>query len=288
MTRHAFPVTIIEWTGKCKGDKPIKAAYIGIDFLFPALPALAENGCVIMKIFSCETDNVTEFNTRVCGYAREHGIPLQLERIRLRDLEELKEQGCELLLCAGYYYRIPVLEGLRMVNIHPSLLPVGRGAWPMAVTILRGLRESGVTMHRLVEQMDAGDILLRRRVEVAPDENQETLMDKQRALLPEMVRELCADLEGLWENAKPQDETVAEYWPCPAEKDWTITDRTDGDTAERILRAFYGYEVIYETGGEKWELIRALMKDRAEENARCFPFGGRVICAVKARKLKEQ
>ena len=105
----------------------MKAAYIGIDFLFPALPALAGCGCEIMKIFSCETDNVTEFNTRVCGYAREHGIPLQLERIRKSDLEELAGQGCELVVCAGYYYKIPVPEGMRIVNIHPSYLPSGRG-----------------------------------------------------------------------------------------------------------------------------------------------------------------
>ena len=264
----------------------MKAAYIGIDFLFPALPALAESGWEIMKIFSCETDNVTEFNTQVCGYAREHGIPLQLDRIRREDLEELAGQGCGMVICAGYYYRIPIVQGLRMVNIHPSFLPLGRGAWPMAVTILRGLTESGVTIHKMVEELDAGDILLQRRIALEPDENQESLMDKQRGLLPGMIRELCADPDTLWNNAESQDETAAEYWPCPTEADWTITDGMDEDDVERVLRAFYGYEVIYETQGEKWELIRALLKDSEEENAVCFPFGRRVICAMKARKLQ--
>ena len=264
----------------------MKAAYIGIDFLFPALPALAGCGCEIMKIFSCETDNVTEFNTRVCGYAREHGIPLQLERIRKSNLEELAGQGCELVVCAGYYYKIPVPEGMRIVNIHPSYLPSGRGAWPMAVTILRGLTESGVTIHKMTNELDAGDILLQRKIIVEPDENQETLMEKQRSVLPEMIRELCADPEGVWNNAAAQDETAAEYWPCPTEEDWTITDGMDEDCVERVLRAFYSYEVIYKTKGEKWELIRALLKDTEEENAVCFPFGRRVICAMKARKLQ--
>ena len=264
----------------------MKAAYIGIDFLFPALPALAGCGCEIMKIFSCETDNVTEFNIQVCGYAREHGIPLQLDRIRKSDLEELAGQGCELVVCAGYYYKIPVPEGMRIVNIHPSYLPSGRGAWPMAVTILRGLTESGVTIHKMTNELDAGDILLQRKIIVEPDENQETLMEKQRSVLPEMIRELCADPEGMWNNAAVQDETAAEYWPCPTEEDWTITDGMDEDCVERVLRAFYSYEVIYETKGEKWELIRALLKDTEEENTICFPFGSRVICAMKARKLQ--
>ena len=114
----------------------------------------------------------------------------------------------------------------------------------------------------------------------------ETLMEKQRSVLPEMIRELCADPEGMWNNAAAQDETAAEYWPCPTEEDWTITDGMDEDCVERVLRAFYGYEVIYKTKGEKWELIRALLKDTEEENAVCFPFGRRVICAMKARKLQ--
>lgn len=41
-------------------------AYVGIDALYPALPALAEAGCEIGWVFSCETDNVTEFNLQVC------------------------------------------------------------------------------------------------------------------------------------------------------------------------------------------------------------------------------
>jgi methionyl-tRNA formyltransferase len=175
---------------------------------------------------------------------------------------------------------------MRIVNIHPSYLPSGRGAWPMAVTILRGLTESGVTIHKMTNELDAGDILLQRKIIVEPDENQETLMEKQRGVLPEMIRERGAEPEGMWNNAAAQDETAAEYWPCPTEEDWTITDGMDEDCVERVLRAFYGYEVIYKTKEEKWELIRALLKDTEEENAVCFPFGHRVICAMKARKLQ--
>ena len=43
----------------------MKAAYVGIDLLYPALPALADTGCEILRVFTCETDNVTEFNTQV-------------------------------------------------------------------------------------------------------------------------------------------------------------------------------------------------------------------------------
>ncbi|MCD8364299.1 MAG: hypothetical protein LUC83_00485, partial [Clostridiales bacterium] len=118
-----------------------KIAYIGIDLLYPALPALLEAGCELLEVITCETDNVTEFNRRVCDFAKKEGIPLFIGRITAERLRRLRRRGCEAVICGGYYYRVPIVENLKMVNIHPSLLPVGRGAWPMPVTILRGLRE---------------------------------------------------------------------------------------------------------------------------------------------------
>ena len=260
----------------------MKAAYVGIDFLYPALPALAEI-CEILKIFTCRTDNVTEFNTQVTAYARDHGVPLQTERVRLSDLEDLAAAGCELLLCSGYYYKLPILPGLPMVNIHPSLLPEGRGAWPMAVTILRGLTRSGVTLHKMAEGFDEGDILLQQAIAVDPEETHKSLTDKQRALLPGLVRDLCADLPGLWAAARPQG--AGDYWPCPTERDWTIGPDTDLETADKVLRAFYTYELIYDDGADRWELIDGLLYDGPQPGMLAFPFRGKTICARRARRL---
>ena len=263
----------------------MKAAYAGIDLLYPALPALADAGCEIIRVFTCETDNLTEFNTRVCGFARKRGIPLQSTRMTEADLNMLVSQGCDLFLCGGYYFRLPVRDDLYMVNIHPSPLPVGRGAWPMPVTILRGLRESGVTMHRITAALDEGDILLSQRIRVASDENLYTLTEKICAMVPDMVRKLIADLPSLWEHATPQDRSRAEYWPCPKVRDWTVRADMSPAEADRILRAFYGYEVIYEHGAERWELIRAYLSDEPETDCFSLPFGDKTICAGRARRI---
>ena len=55
--------------------------------------------------------------------------------------------------------------------------------------------------------------------------------------------------------------------------------------ADRILRAFYGYEVILEQDGERWELIGARLSDGPREGMRCFPFGEKTICTRQARRL---
>lgn len=264
----------------------IKAAYVGIDLLYPALPALAEAGCEILRVFTCETDNVTEFNTDVCSFAREHGIPLQTRRMIQSDLDDLIDLGCGLVLCGGYYYRLPVRPELYMVNIHPALLPVGRGAWPMPVTLLRGLTQSGVTFHKITPALDEGEILLQECIPVAPDEDLQGLMKKQRALLPGMVKKLVRELPELWNTATPQDPSKAEYWPCPVQADWTVREDMAPADADRILRAFYGYEVLYErSDGERRELIWARLADAPEPGSFTFPCGGKYVCAKRARSV---
>ena len=263
----------------------MKAAYAGIDLLFPALPALAEAGCEIVRVFTCETDNVTEFNTQVCDYALSRGIPLQTTRVTPADLEALAAQGCELLLCGGYYFRLPVRRDLYMVNIHPALLPVGRGAWPMPVTILRGHAWSGVTFHKITPGMDEDDVLLQRRVPVAPDDDLQTLTERLRAPLRGMVGELIHSLPELWQSAVPQDAALAEYWPCPQEPDWTVREGMPPSDIDRILRAFYGYEVLYDRGDERWELIGARLAGAPEAGWFSLPCGDRFINAKRARRI---
>lgn len=227
-------------------DINMKAAFVGIDILHPVLTSLYETGCEIMKIFSCRTDNVTEFNTKTVSFAKEHDIPLQLDRITQDDLFDLVAMGCDFVLVGGYYYVIPVIEELRIVNTHPAFLPIGRGAWPMPLTILKGLTESGITMHRMTRGLDEGAIILQEKIPVYPKEDTLiTLTRRQNQMIPAMVRRLVSDFDNLWDNAIPQDESIAEYWEMPGESDYTVTDHMTYDRADLILRAFKGYECFY-------------------------------------------
>ena len=99
----------------------MKIAYAGFDLFYPMLKALFDNGCEIVKIYSCKVDNVTEFNTDVTAFAQAHNIPITYDRITLSDLETLKAQGVDALFCAAYYYRMPILEGFKMKHIKTIL-----------------------------------------------------------------------------------------------------------------------------------------------------------------------
>lgn len=244
----------------------MKIAYIGIDLFLPALVSLHKCGCEIAEIFTCETDNVTEFNTEITAFAVSHNIPYTTSRISREDIKRLKESGVEAAVCGGYYYRIPVDKELPMVNIHPSLLPMGRGSWPMPVCILRGEKRSGVTVHKIAEGFDTGDILLQRAFDVADDENLETFMEKASRIASELMVELAANFSELYKNALPQGE--GEYISAPQETDWTVDSDMSFEDADRILRAFYGYECVFRAGDKKYTMIGAKAVSGENQNER--------------------
>lgn len=67
--------------------------------------------------------------------------------------------------------------GCPCLNLHFALLPRHRGVQPIAWAILSGDREAGVTLHHMVEDIDAGDVLAQRSVAIAPDGTARELYD---------------------------------------------------------------------------------------------------------------
>lgn len=233
----------------------MKIAYLGYDILFECLLALEGAGCEVMEAFTCPTDNVFEFNHRICEYSHRRGIPCTVNPISLADLHRLSNAGCRAVFCAGYFYKIPVADSpLPMVNVHPALLPEGRGAWPMPVQILRGMDRGGVTLHKIAEQWDAGDILLQKAFPIAPTDDLELVTQKVNRVATELCTRMALHFDEIWGQAVPQGPGT--YWPCPQKEDCTITPQTSPAETERILRAFYGFDCYLKDAAREQQIIR--------------------------------
>ncbi|MDD2378346.1 MAG: methionyl-tRNA formyltransferase [Aminobacterium colombiense] len=64
------------------------------------------------------------------------------------------------------------------LNIHPSILPQYRGAAPIQRALMDGQKATGVTVFRLVEEMDAGPVLGQTQIEIGPDETSGDLFQR--------------------------------------------------------------------------------------------------------------
>lgn len=116
---------------------------------------------------------------------------------------ELRSREVDLVCLAGFMRRIgpPLLEAFpdAILNIHPSLLPSFPGLHAQAQALAYGVRVSGVTVHLVNGDLDAGPIVVQRAVEVKDGDTPESLatrilVEEHRAY-PEAVRIV---LDGKW------------------------------------------------------------------------------------------
>lgn len=110
--------------------------------------------------------------------------------------EELKGRGVELVVLAGFMriVRKPLLEAfpMRVMNIHPAILPSFPGLHGQKQAVDYGVKISGCTVHFVDEGMDTGPVIIQAAVPVAPGDTEETLSARILALehkiFPEAIR----------------------------------------------------------------------------------------------------
>ncbi len=203
-------------------------------------------------------------SSEVGTVASHHGIPtLKPTKIRTSEfLAELKAFEPDLLVVAAYGRILPneVLAAPRImpINVHASLLPRHRGASPIEGAILAGDRETGVTIMRVVEQMDAGAMLHTRAIPIADDETTGSLKHKLAELGAEALLEALEKLRRGELTETPQDESLATFTRIITKADATIGWQKPAEQIERMTRAYDPWPVARTTfGGTDLMIYRA-------------------------------
>ena len=132
-------------------------------------------------------------------------------------VEEIAALGADLSVVVAYG-QILSLEVLSVppmgsVNLHASLLPALRGAAPINWSIVGGDTVTGVTVMRMVEQMDAGPILFQVEEPIAPEETASDLRMRLSEVGAEALVEALVLLEAGVIEEREQDESQATYAP---------------------------------------------------------------------------
>ena len=120
-------------------------------------------------------------------------------------------------------------------NLHGSLLPKLRGAAPVNWAIIRGFTQTGVTVIRLVDRMDAGEIFCRLATDIGPDETAEQLRRRLAELGVEAVVETLKTLAGGRTHGQAQDESQATRAPRLSKADGVIDFSADAGTIRNLI-----------------------------------------------------
>ena len=205
-------------------------------FAVPSLEGLAEAGHQLAGVFSQPDKPVGRHHnklqpTPVKERALVRGIPVYQPET-LRDgtaLSILQELAPELIVVAAYGRFLPdeilALPPKGCINVHSSLLPKYRGSAPINWAILNGERVTGVTIQRMVREMDAGDIILQRSTPIGETEDAAALYDRLAQLGGELAVGAVAQIQAGAATYTPQDHAQATQAPMLSKAmspvDWT-------------------------------------------------------------------
>jgi methionyl-tRNA formyltransferase len=208
----------------------------------------------------------------VARLARRLELPLfemdSFKESMARDLAAIKP---DLLLVVSFGLIIPKwfleVPSVGAINVHPSLLPKYRGPAPIQWAVRNGEPETGVTIIKMSERMDAGDILYQERYQIGASEDAKGLSER----LSERTAQILPDfLSGIETNGLPQGEPHREeeatYTPMITREMGLISWSADRNEIVRQVRALVVWPTAYTfLDGKLLKVLAADVGHRAEE-----------------------
>jgi methionyl-tRNA formyltransferase len=240
----------------------MKIVFMGTpEFAVPSLKALIESGDEVAALVA-QPDKPRGRGLRPSPpptkvVAEEHGIPvLQPSKIRTEGfLNELASIKPELICVVAYGKILPKtmleLPRLGCINVHASLLPSYRGAAPVNWALLRGETVTGVTIMRMDEGMDTGDILLKRELPIDYDDTGETLSGKLSILGAGLLLEAISDIKRGGLHPVKQDDSAATNAPMLKKEDGRIDWTRPAEEIRNVVRGMLPWPGAFTRLNEK-------------------------------------
>ncbi|MCY4187448.1 MAG: methionyl-tRNA formyltransferase [Bryobacterales bacterium] len=266
----------------------MRAIFIGTpEFAVPSLALLAKHHQVAEVV--TQPDRPAGRGRRLAAppvrqEAEQLSLPAyQPERIRdERVFERLASHAPEVIAVVGYGQMIPKrirdLPPHGCVNVHSSLLPKYRGAAPVNWALVNGETRTGVTTMRISRQMDAGDILLARSIEILPAERASDLNRRLASLGAKLLIETLQGLQSGTLQPRPQDHEAATFAPLIRREDGLVDWSWPAKSVHDRLRGFDPWPGIYSFfRGKRLRIREAQVAAERESAPGCLAVGEKQV-----------
>jgi methionyl-tRNA formyltransferase len=212
-----------------------------------ALQAIAQSTSQIVGIISLEQHphEIERCENKFRKFADEKSIPLfECKNFKDRDYGSLiRNKLCpEIAVVVGARVLFPkeVLEAPRLGTfaVHDSLLPNYRGFAPLHWAILNGEKKTGVTLFKVTEEMDAGDIVGQIEIPIAPDDTATEIYEKSCVASASLLKEAVEEIEKTGRiPTRAQDPQQATYTCSRTPEDGWINWQASTDNIYNLIRA---------------------------------------------------
>ena len=208
------------------------------------------------------------------------------------EYEYFKSLNLDLVIVVAYGIIIPKnflsLSKQGFINLHASLLPKWRGAAPIQRSIMSQDKETGISVMKINEKLDEGDISHIFKINIEENENAQTLSDRLSALASDKISEVIDSIIDKEVNFKQQDHSQATY----AKKVKKIEGLIDwNDRAENIigkingLYPFPGGYFIFK--GERYKILKAQLSFNKDKAGKVLSNDLEISCGENSIKILE-
>ena len=208
------------------------------------------------------------------------------------EYEYFKNLDLDLVIIVAYGIIIPkeflTLSKEGFINLHASILPQWRGAAPIQRSIMSQDKETGISVMKINEKLDEGDISHIFKIDIEENENAQSLSERLSILASEKISEVIDSILDKEINFKPQDHSKATY----AKK----IKKTEGlinwnDKAENIigkingLFPYPGGYFVYK--GERYKILKAEKYFSKEKPGKVLSNELEISCGENSIKILE-
>lgn len=241
-------------------------------FAVPSLDAIHNSGHKIVLVVA-QPDKPAGRGRRltsppVANEAKQLGLPLyQPKSVRAaKVIEKLGSYKPDMIVIVAYGKILPkeILEMPKFgcVNLHGSLLPKYRGAAPINWAIVNGETESGVTTMFINEEMDAGDILLKKSVQIGDEDTAITLYDKLAQLGAKLITETISKIEKRTIKPERQNHSQATFAPILKKEDGLIDWGRNAKSIHNLVRGMQPWPYAYtHLDGKLLRILKTFVTD---------------------------
>ena len=219
----------------------------GVRTTAPTLRGLIETGYEVAAVITNyePAQSRTARELEIETVAKAYNVPVLMPK-RLSDISnQIKGYGANIGVLVAYGKIIPKeiinLFPRGIVNIHPSLLPRGRGPTPIEQAILEGAGKTGVSIMKLIGEMDAGPTYAQREISLKGIESKQALADYLLAEGRNLLLDNLASVIDGSTDPVPQDTGKATYSSLLTKEDGIIDWSKPAVQLEREIRAFLGW-----------------------------------------------
>lgn len=244
----------------------LRVVYFGTpSFAVPPLEALLASAHAVVAVIT-QPDRPRGRGQRVSEMpvkqlALDRGLPV-LQPERLKDeafLDALRAFGPEIGVVAAYGKILPdallAVPRLGLINVHASLLPKYRGAAPIHRAIIAGERETGVTIMRIVRELDAGPTFDTRAHRIGDDETSAAVEARLARLGADLLMETMDRIATGTAQETPQDHALATYAPRLTKEDGAMDWTEPASSLHNLVRGLHPWPHAFAYAGQARYLI---------------------------------